>query len=122
MHVRTTSATLMPWDDGLECSDAENQSAVSGGVPGRDGCLVRAGRTPGELSREFEPQDQSIRNWVCQADIDDGCRKGLTTAERDELRSLREEKEVLVLQPWQSPYLLSTPFPPVVTSSYGPAV
>ena len=33
---------------------------------------VRAGRTPGELSREFEPSDQTIRNWVNQVDVDDG--------------------------------------------------
>ena len=26
--------------------------------------LVRSGRTPGELSREFDPSDQTIRNWV----------------------------------------------------------
>ncbi len=26
--------------------------------------LVRAGRTPEELSREFEPSAQAIRNWV----------------------------------------------------------
>ena len=50
--------------------------------------LVRAGRTPGELSREFEPSDQTIRNWVNQADVDEGRREGLTTAERDELRRL----------------------------------
>ena len=31
--------------------------------------LVRAGRTPEELSREFEPTAQSIRNWVGQADL-----------------------------------------------------
>ena len=53
--------------------------------------LVRAGRTPGELSREFEPSDQTNRNWVNQADVDEGRREGLTTAERDELRSLRRE-------------------------------
>ena len=28
--------------------------------------LVRAGRSPGELSREFEPSEQTIRNWVNQ--------------------------------------------------------
>ena len=33
--------------------------------------LVRAGRTPGELSREFEPTAQSIINWVAQADRDE---------------------------------------------------
>ena len=57
--------------------------------------LVRAGRTPGELSREFEPSDQTNRNWVNQADVDEGRREGLTTAERDELRSLRRENRIL---------------------------
>ena len=57
--------------------------------------LVRSGRTPGELSREFEPSDQTIRNWVNQADVDDGRRVGLTTAEREELRRLRRENRVL---------------------------
>ncbi len=41
--------------------------------------LVRAGRTPEELSREFEPSAQAIRNWVTQADRDEGrCSNGLT--------------------------------------------
>jgi len=54
--------------------------------------LVRAGRTPEELAREFEPTAQSIRNWVSQADRDEGRRAdGLTTAEREELRRLRRE-------------------------------
>ena len=56
--------------------------------------LVRSGRTPGELSREFEPSDQTIRNWVNQADIDDGRKEGLTTGERDELRRLRRENRI----------------------------
>ena len=34
--------------------------------------LVRAGRTPEPLSREFEPTAQSIWNWVRQAERDDG--------------------------------------------------
>jgi transposase len=65
--------------------------------------LVRAGRTPEELSREFEPTAQSIHNWVVQADRDEGRRKdGLTTAERQEMvklrrevRRLREERDIL---------------------------
>lgn len=65
--------------------------------------LVRAGRTPEGLSREFEPTAQSIRNWVVQADRDEGRRKdGLTTAERQEVvklrrevRRLREERDIL---------------------------
>jgi transposase len=58
--------------------------------------LVRAGRTPEELSREFEPTAQSIRNWVEQADLDEGLRSdGLTTEEREELRRLRRENRQL---------------------------
>ena len=29
--------------------------------------LARAGRSPDELAKEFEPTAQSIRNWVAQA-------------------------------------------------------
>jgi transposase len=54
--------------------------------------LVRAGRSPAELSKEFEPTAQTIRNWVAQADRDAGRRSdGLTSSERDELRRLRRE-------------------------------
>ncbi|MGJ6969302.1 transposase, partial [Streptosporangium sp. G11] len=65
--------------------------------------LVRAGRSPEELAKEFEPSAQSIRVWARQADLDDGRRAdGLTSAEKDELarlrrevKLLREEKEIL---------------------------
>ena len=58
--------------------------------------LVRSGRTPEELSREFEPSAQSIWNWVRQAERDEGVREdGLTTDEREELRRLRREVRVL---------------------------
>jgi len=54
--------------------------------------LVRAGRSPEELAREFEPTAQTINHWVKQADLDDGRRQdGLTTAERQELVRLRRE-------------------------------
>ena len=58
--------------------------------------LVRAGRTPEELSREFEPTAQSIWNWVRQAERDGGVRQdGLTTDDKEELRRLRRENKVL---------------------------
>ncbi len=58
--------------------------------------LVRAGRTPEELSREFEPTAQSIWNWVRQTERDQGVRQdGLTTDDREELRRLRRENRVL---------------------------
>ena len=58
--------------------------------------LVRSGRSPDHLAREFEPSAQSIRNWVGQADRDEGRRSdGSTTAEREELRRLRRENRRL---------------------------
>ena len=61
--------------------------------------LVRAGRTPEELSREFEPTAQTIHNWVKQTDIDAGLRSdGLTTEERSEFRRLKRENKQLRME------------------------
>ena len=61
--------------------------------------LVRAGRTPGELGRVFECSAQAIRNWVRQADLNEGRREdGLTTADREELRRLRREVKQLRME------------------------
>jgi transposase len=65
--------------------------------------LVRAGREPAELAREFEPSAQAIRNWVAAADRHDGRRAAkpapaeaaLNTAEREELTRLRRENKQL---------------------------
>ena len=58
--------------------------------------LVRAGRTPESLSREFEPSSQTIHNWIRQSDRDEGRRAdGLTSSEREELRRLRRENKRL---------------------------
>ena len=58
--------------------------------------LVRSGRSPQELARKFEPSAQAIRNWVQQADLDEGRKEdGLTTQEREEIRKLRRENKVL---------------------------
>ena len=61
--------------------------------------LVKAGRTPEELAREFEPTAQTIIYWVAQADRDAGVRHdGLTTAERQELTRLRRENRQLKIE------------------------
>ena len=61
--------------------------------------LVRAGRSPRELAREFEPTAESINAWVKQADRDEGRREdGLMTQEREELRRLRRENRQLRLE------------------------
>jgi transposase len=63
--------------------------------------LVRAGRSPTELSRKFNVTAQSITNWVGQAAIDSG-KEGLTSAEREELvrlrcqlRQVQQERDIL---------------------------
>ena len=61
--------------------------------------LVKAGRSPEELSKEFEPSGQTIRNWVAQSGRDEGRRSdGLTTVEREELGRLRRENKQLKLE------------------------
>jgi len=61
--------------------------------------LVRAGRSPEELAKEFEPSAQAIRTWARQADLDEGRREGgLTSLEREELRRLRRENKRLKLE------------------------
>ena len=58
--------------------------------------LAQAGRTPDELAKEFEPSAQTIRNWVYQAERDDGHHSdGLTSEEQEELRRLRRENKQL---------------------------
>jgi transposase len=47
--------------------------------------LVRPGRSPQQLAKEFEPSAQAIRNWGTQADLDQGRRDdGLTSTEKEE--------------------------------------
>ena len=58
--------------------------------------LHRAGRTIAELAEQFEPSEQTIRNWIAQADADGGKRKDLlSSAEREELTRLRRENKRL---------------------------
>ncbi len=61
--------------------------------------LVRAGRSPEDLAREFEPTAQSIAAWAVVADKQEGRREelvsGLSSTERDELARLRRENKQL---------------------------
>ena len=56
--------------------------------------LVRAGRRPEELAKQFEPCAQAIRNWIAQADRDEGRRAD----EREELNRLQREIRQLKLE------------------------
>jgi transposase len=58
--------------------------------------LVRSGRRPKDLAKEFEPAAQTIRNWVVQAERDSRVRSdGVSSPEREKLRRLRQENRRL---------------------------
>ena len=58
--------------------------------------LARSGRSSGSLAREFEPSEQTIRNWDKQAELDEGeWSDGLTTEARSEMSRLRRENRRL---------------------------
>ena len=58
--------------------------------------LVRSGRTPASLSKEFGPSAWTIALWVKQAARNAGKGDGgLTSAEREELSRLRRENKRL---------------------------
>jgi transposase len=58
--------------------------------------LVRSGRTPAALAKEFGPTSWSISLWAKQSARDTGnADGGLTSAEREELAKLRRENRRL---------------------------
>ena len=57
--------------------------------------LVRAGRTPAELSREFGPSASAIRYWVEKSEGMDSGSNRLTLTEQEELQRLRRENQQL---------------------------
>ena len=63
---------------------------------------VRAGRSPDDLAKEFEPTSHSIRHWVSVADRRDGRQADkideVSASERDELIKLRRDNKQLRLE------------------------
>jgi transposase len=58
--------------------------------------LCRKGdRSIGEVARDLDLTEASVRRWVEQVEIDKGRRQGLTSDEREELARLRRENPVL---------------------------
>ena len=57
--------------------------------------LAREGRTAWDLAEEFEPNPQTIRSWIKQANIDEGLVEGVSSDDRNEMARLRREVEVL---------------------------
>ena len=61
--------------------------------------LARAGRSLGSLARDYAPSEQTIRNWVRQADLDEGRRSdGQTTEARKELLRLKRDNKRLRIE------------------------
>jgi transposase len=56
----------------------------------RRGKLTRA-----EVAADFDISEQSVNRWMRQADIDDGIKDRLTTAEQSEVVQLRRDKRRL---------------------------
>ena len=58
--------------------------------------MVRGGRSPESLAEEFGAPARTIRDWVRDADLEEGGRsEGSTGAARRELRRLRRENRRL---------------------------
>ena len=58
--------------------------------------LCRHGdRSIGQVAKDFDLTETNVRNWVKQAEIDQGERPGLTTEEKEELSLLRRENRSL---------------------------
>jgi transposase-like protein len=61
--------------------------------------LARAGGKPqSELARDLGISASCLRNWVAQADKDEGRRDGVTSQERRELAELRRKNRQLELE------------------------
>jgi transposase len=80
--------------------------------------LLRSGRSIASLAREFEPCEQTIRNWKKQADIDAGHRPGGPTTSADEeiaelrrrLRRVEQERDILAkATAWFAQETIETP-------------
>ena len=51
-----------------------------------------------EIARDLGISDSCLRNWIGQADVNDGSRAGLSSDERAELVALRRKNRVLELE------------------------
>jgi len=51
-----------------------------------------------KIAEDLGISESCLRNWMAQADVDDGRRRGLTNEERAELVALRRKNRVLELE------------------------
>jgi transposase-like protein len=61
--------------------------------------LAREGVKPvAQIAKDLGISESGLRRWMAQADVDEGKREGLTTAEKEELTRLRRENRVLRME------------------------
>ena len=57
--------------------------------------IFSSGKSVPQVCRDLDLAESVVRRWLAQAEIDEGRREGLTTAEREELTKLRKEVRML---------------------------
>lgn len=58
--------------------------------------VARQGNAPiGQIAKDFGIADSCLRNWMRQADVEDGRRAGVTRQDSDELRELKKRNKLL---------------------------
>ena len=58
--------------------------------------VARRGEAPiAQIARDFGISETCLRNWLHQADVEDGVRPGVTKAESEELRELKRRNRLL---------------------------
>ena len=61
--------------------------------------VARSGKfTHDEVAHDFQISVSSLKRWLDQANIDDGLKDGLTSAEQDEVVRLRRDNRRLVME------------------------
>jgi transposase len=49
----------------------------------------------GQIAKDFGISEATLHNWLKRADVDDGIRPGLTTADASELREVKKRNRLL---------------------------
>lgn len=58
--------------------------------------VARRGEAPvAAIAKDFGISESCLRNWLHQADVEDGVRPGVTKAESEELRELKRRNRLL---------------------------
>ena len=61
--------------------------------------LAREGSKPvAEIAKDLGISESGLRRWMAQAEVDEGKREGLTSAEKQELIRLRRDNRTLQLE------------------------